>query len=158
MLIETADELVHNIRGKKVNIYKHAFTFWHSPDIEPGTFLSHVGHSTTIPLPPVTEQSCWVCPRIENDSSHHGGAASDEYSASIYRLPRFSAACLAHRFSRWPTLLYNRPTGRPRLLLTAAASCSLLDAVSRTRSSSNSPQLQQLAACVQQLRVLSRKL
>jgi len=28
-----------------VNIYKHAFTFWHRPGIEPGTFRSQVGHS-----------------------------------------------------------------------------------------------------------------
>jgi len=30
-----------------VNIYKHAFTFWHHPDIEPGTFRSQVSICTT---------------------------------------------------------------------------------------------------------------
>jgi len=28
-----------------VNIYKHAFTFWHCPGIEPRTFSSQVGHA-----------------------------------------------------------------------------------------------------------------
>jgi len=28
-----------------VSIYKHAFTFWHHPGIERGTFRSQVGHS-----------------------------------------------------------------------------------------------------------------
>jgi len=36
-----------------VNIYKHAFTFLAPPGIEPGTFRSLLGHSTTAPPPPL---------------------------------------------------------------------------------------------------------
>jgi len=45
----------YNIRHNLImaNIYKHAFTFWHRPWIEPHIFGSQVGHSnhySTVPL------------------------------------------------------------------------------------------------------------
>jgi len=49
-----------------VNIYKHAFTFWHRPGIEPGTFRSQVGlpnHYSTAPTVanPVASVCLSVC-------------------------------------------------------------------------------------------------
>jgi len=41
-----------------VNIYKHAFTFWHRPGIEPGTFPSIVGHSSHYFTPSLV---CVIC-------------------------------------------------------------------------------------------------
>jgi len=40
-----------------LNIYKHAFTFWHRPGIEPGTFQSQVGHSNHYSTAPIHKLS-----------------------------------------------------------------------------------------------------
>jgi len=44
-----------------VNIYKHAFTCWHRPGIEPGTFWFQVGHSNHLSMPPYYYHSMMSC-------------------------------------------------------------------------------------------------
>jgi len=46
-----------------VNIYTHAFTFWHRPGIEPGTFdpkLGHSDHYSTTPSYTIVWSKCLI--------------------------------------------------------------------------------------------------